>query len=126
MKGAIIMKAVLILAHGSREKNTEKTLEWVVEGVRKKLHSHLIEGAYLQFSEKDMEAGIINLMAKGAKDITIIPYFLFEGIHIREDIPSEIKALKQKYPEVTIHFGRILGNDERLVDILVDRIQEAI
>lgn len=126
MKGAITMKAVLILAHGSREKNTEKTLEWIVEGVRKKLHITLIEGAYLQFSEKDMEAGIRSLIGKGAKDITIIPYFLFEGVHIREDIPSEIKVLKQKYPEVTIEFGRILGSDERLIDILVDRIQEAI
>lgn len=120
------MKAILILAHGSREKNTEKTLEWIVEGVRKKSHIDLISEAYLQFSEKNIEAGIRELMDKGAKEITIIPYFLFEGVHIREDIPSEIKALKQKYPEVAIHFGRILGSDERLIDILADRIHEAI
>lgn len=120
------MKAVLVLAHGSREKNTEKTLEMVVEGVRKKIDIGLISEAYLQFSEKNMEAGIQDLMAKGAKEITIVPYFLFEGVHIREDIPSEIDGLKQKYPNIKIHFGKILGNDERLIDILVDRIHEAI
>lgn len=120
------MKAVLILAHGSREKNTERTLEGIVEGVRKKLHIDLISEAYLQFSEKNIEAGIVGLMAKGATEITIVPYFLFEGIHIREDIPSEITKLREKYPSLHIQFGKILGNDERLIDILADHIYEAI
>lgn len=120
------MKAVLVLAHGSREKDTEKTLESIMERVKEKIGIELISEAYLQFSERNLEVGIKDLVTQGAKEITILPYFLFEGVHIREDIPGEIETLKVGYPEIKIHFGRTLGTDERLVDILVDRIQEVI
>lgn len=120
------MKAVLVLAHGSRNKETEKVLSWIIEGVKNKTHIDLIEGAFLQFSEKDLEQGILALKEKGADDISVIPYFLFEGVHITEDIPEEIGKITEKYPELSIQLGNILGEDTRLVDILVDRIQAAI
>lgn len=120
------MKAVLVLAHGSRNKETEQVLNWILEGVQAKAQIALIEGAFLQFSEKDLEAGIVALKEKGATDITIVPYFLFEGVHITEDIPEEIEKMKAKYPELHIQLGQILGADMRLVDILVDRIAEAV
>ncbi|MDA8233486.1 MAG: hypothetical protein M0Z31_01505 [Clostridia bacterium] len=53
-----------------------------------------------------------------------MPFFLYFGIHLQEDIPEILKEEKAKYPGVEIVMASNLGADIRLVDILLDRIKE--
>lgn len=116
------MNGVLILAHGSRAKQTEKTFEAVVEMVKNKVNMP-IETAYMEFSEKNIESGLNALLAQGINHIKVVPYFLFSGIHIKQDIPEEIAAFLENHPNIRIEMGETLGVDPRLADILADRIQ---
>jgi sirohydrochlorin ferrochelatase len=123
------MLGILILAHGSREKETEKTLATIIDMVKKELSSENIENiecAFLQFVETNLEKGLLKLIEKGSDDIKVIPYFLFEGVHIKEDIPMEINEFLKEYPNVKISFGKTLGTDERLAQIVADRVREVI
>ncbi len=116
------MQGILILAHGSRAEHTKKTLETIVKPVSEKLSDKLIQTAFMQFDDMNIESGLTALMEKGATEIKIIPYFLFDGVHIHEDIPNEVADFTQKHPGVTVTLGSTLGTDSRLSDILVDRI----
>lgn len=120
------MKAILILAHGSREKQTLDTLEIITDMTKVQLPNVMIETAYMEFCEVNLEKGLDILVSKGATEIVVVPYFLFEGIHIREDIPGEIKEYLKVHPGVTVTMGKTLGADPRLADILADRIREAL
>ncbi|MFI3207522.1 MAG: CbiX/SirB N-terminal domain-containing protein [Eubacteriales bacterium] len=120
------MKGIIILAHGSREKSTEETLIQVVEMMKKSVSDYDVEYGFMEFSEHTIERGLDNLLAKGITDIAAIPYFLFEGIHIREDIPEELAHYQEQHPEVTIHLGKTLGADERLAAVLLDRVKAAL
>lgn len=120
------MTGVLILAHGSREKQTEATLDQVLALLKHKLQIEHIERAFLQFSETNLEKGLAKLIASGVTNIKVIPYFLFEGVHIKEDIPAEIEEFKQSHRGVTITMGQTLGADPRLADILADRVTELL
>lgn len=118
------MKGILILAHGSREVATEDTLKEVVSQLKTMVDVELLETAFLQFSEINLEKGLDNLVEKGANEITVIPYFLFEGVHIREDIPGEIEDYLKGKDKVKVTMGKTLGSDRRLAEILADRIKE--
>lgn len=120
------MTGVLLLAHGSREGDTEKTMQTITQYVKEELNNDMIEEAYLQFRDKNLEHGLKSLIARGADTIAIIPYFLFEGVHIKEDIPNEIKGFMKDYPDVTITFGSTLGADRRLAMIVADRVKEIV
>ncbi len=120
------MKGILILAHGSREKSTEDTLKEVIQLLKIEMEDALIEYAFLQFSELNLEAGLNKLVAKGANDIKVVPYFLFDGVHIREDIPKEIEEYLTEKEGLKISMGKTLGADKRLVSVLADRVREAI
>lgn len=120
------MKAILILAHGSRETKTLETLQKITDMTKAQLPGVMIETAYMEFSNINLEKGLDMLIEKGADDITVVPYFLFEGVHIREDIPEEIKEYIGKHPGVKVNLGNTLGADQRLADILADRIREAL
>ena len=118
------MNGILIAAHGSRVVKTLETLETVVNMVKIKLPETIIEVGYMEFCEVDIVGGLNLLKNQGVKSIKVIPYFLFEGIHIRMDIPEEIKKFTDENPGISVSFGNTLGTDERLADILVDRIKE--
>lgn len=120
------MTGVLVLAHGSREKETESTLDKIVSSLNQRLQGTHIESAFLQFSDTNLKKGLLKLIDNGVTDIKVVPYFLFEGVHIKEDIPNEIKAFNQEYPNVKITLGRTLGVDQRLTEVLEDRIKELI
>lgn len=120
------MKGILILAHGSREKETEETLRKITEMTRAKLPDTIIETAYLQFSDVNLEKGIDKLIEQNVTDIRVVPYFLFSGVHIREDIPKEIEEYIADKPGIKISMGNTLGEDPRLADVLVDRIKEVL
>lgn len=120
------MTGILLLAHGSREGDTEKTMRRITEFVKADMPEALIEEAYMQFRDINIEKGLENLIAQGADDLKVIPYFLFEGVHIKEDIPNELKDFSEKHPNIKVSLGKPLGADKRLADIVVDRVKEII
>ncbi len=120
------MVGILLLAHGSREKDSEDTMREITNMVKAELKIDLIEEAYLQFREVNLEKGLLSLIEKGATDIKIMPYFLFEGVHIREDIPAEIAEFLKSHSGVKITLGKTLGADNRLAQVVADRIREQI
>lgn len=117
------MKGILVVAHGSRAKETEATLEKVLNMAKKKISNEIIEYAYMEFSEKTISTAVKSLIEQGVSEIKIVPYFLFDGIHLKEDIPNMVKKCMLDNPNINITMGATLGADERLADILVDRIK---
>ena len=157
------MRGVLVIAHGSRAKETEAALEAVVAMAETKLSKKrkagscarrkaepgaepaaescaepgvdpaaempgrtgiCFECAFMEFSDRTIEKGVSALIAKGVTEIIIAPYFLFMGVHMKEDIPDMVAHCAASYPGVKIIMGEPLGVDERLADILADRIME--
>ncbi|GHU60113.1 sirohydrochlorin cobaltochelatase [Clostridia bacterium] len=116
------MTGVLILAHGSREAQTIETMEKIERMVKDGLPDVKIRSAYLQFNDINLEAGLNALIADGVTDIRVVPYFLFSGVHIREDIPAEIDEFLKGHPGITVKMGGAMEADPRLADILKDKI----
>lgn len=117
------MNGILILAHGSKRQETEQILNSLVDKVKQKTGEKLVYPVYLQFSEQNLEAGIEQLIASGAKNIKVVPMFLFDGVHVTQDIPEELNALMAKHPGINIRMSKHLGDDDRIADIIVDRIR---
>jgi sirohydrochlorin ferrochelatase len=116
------MNGILILAHGSKRQETESTLDSLVKKVKVKTGERLVMPAFLQFSEQNLEKGIELLVNEGANLVKIVPMFLFDGVHVTKDIPEELEEIKKKYPGVEIRMSMHLGDDDRIADIIVDRI----
>ena len=123
------MKGVLVIAHGSRAKETEVALKEIMDIVTENLTAITditdiyIEHAFMQFGDKTIASGISALAEKKVTEIKIVPYFLFTGIHMKEDIPNQIGEIMKNYPDIKIVMGEPIGNDkQRLAEILVDKI----
>jgi len=120
------MKGVIILAHGSKRQETEKILNSLTEKVKLITGETLIFPAYLQFSEQDLEAGVDYLVKKGATDIIVIPMLLFDGIHVTQSVPMKLSEIRNKYHGINIRMSHHLGDDDRIAEIIADRVRSII
>lgn len=122
-------KGIVILAHGSRAIAWEanQLLLKIVEMFKAKTGNENVKPAYMnsQSGGPGLEGAVAELVAEGFTEIIVAPWFLTNGLHIKEDIPEIMDALVKNYPQVKITLAKTLGADERIVDILIDRVEEA-
>jgi sirohydrochlorin ferrochelatase len=116
-----LSKALVIISHGSRSKDAVDAFNQIVEMVRKKDVFDQVTGASMEHNEPTIEDAVALVTAAGAKEITFAPFFLYEGIHIKEDIPRKLNEIFTKYPEVKFKLAKPIGVEPVLADILLDR-----
>jgi len=115
-------RGIVVLAHGSREPETSKTMETIVGKVKGLTGNDKIAMAFFQFAAPSLMDAVRSFAEEGVSEICIIPYFLFSGVHVREDIPEAVAQIKEEYPGITVHVSETLGADDRLAQIVADRV----
>lgn len=119
-------KAILLLGHGSKAKEANETLRKVARAVLQAGGYGHVEPAFLQLERPGINEAVDGIASKGFKEITVMPYFLYTGLHVTKDIPHELEAAKAKYPDLRIRVTRNLDFHDKLIDITVERIEEII
>ncbi|SFF96049.1 sirohydrochlorin ferrochelatase [Halobacillus alkaliphilus] len=117
------MQAVLYVSHGSRVEETRKEAVACIEKAQAYVNVPLWKICYLEIASPNVEDGVEELVQKGATEIAVIPVLLLSAGHYYKDLPEEISHVQQRFPSVTFTYGKPLGVQERLVDVLVDRIE---
>jgi len=123
----MVETGVVILAHGSRnECGVSEVLNGISAAVKAGLSPEVrVVWAAMQFNHPDLEEATGLLVKQGVKRVVIMPYFLFEGMHITRDIPRRIEVIRQTNPGVEFILANTLGADGSLIDLIVRRIHEA-
>ena len=94
------MKALIILAHGSRKQESNQEIENLTNDVRVlvKREFDIVDYAFLEIAEPSLTNSIEKVVSKNISEITIFPYFLNSGVHIKNDIPNIVKNAHSKHP----------------------------
>ncbi len=118
------MKGVLIIAHGSRTIEANEIFADVVQHVKNTLTDTVVIGSSMKFTKLNIKDSLMELINKGIMDITIVPYFLFDGEHVTVDIPKEVDEILKNYPKVVVSYTTSIGKSPKIKDIVVDLIAE--
>lgn len=118
-------RAVLLVDHGSRRSQANEQLEALAERLRERLPDRLVLTAHLEVAPPDIAAGIAACAEAGAREVVVHPYFLGPGRHTAEDIPRQVAAASARHPELEIRISEPLGLHERVLDAVVERIEQA-
>lgn len=116
-------KAVLLLGHGSKADEANKTLIRVATAVKEAGGYGIVQPAFLQMERPDFQEAVDIMVEKGFTDITVMPYFLYMGLHVTKDLPDEIERAMERHKGLKISVKDNLGFHEKLVDITIERIE---
>lgn len=118
------MLGILYVCHGSRDQDAITEVRSFISSVMEEINVPLQEYCFLELTEPSIDQGIVKLLSLGVKKIAVIPVLLLNAGHYYKDIPEKIKENRERYPDIQFIYGKPLGVQDRLIDILVDRIKE--
>lgn len=118
------MKSVVVLAHGSREQQAVHAWRMLERIARTKLATDI--PVVFQFGMGGLPQALDDLAARGADVITVLPYFLFWGHHLRHTVPELMETWQKAHPHVHLSLAPALGEDERLAGLLADQITNVL
>ena len=118
---------VVLLGHGSRRgKDTDVGLREVVRRLQNRFNNgSKVRMAGFEFTQPTLKDAVLGLAEEGSSSIVVLPFFLFEGKHVRIEIPDQLEQLRPIIPGTTIIYARPLGVDSRLMQIVVERVDGA-
>ena len=120
------MKSLLLIAHGSRRKESNEEIATLCSTLKNKTQGQFAntEYAFLELAEPSIEDAVDALVAKGSKQIVLLPYFLSAGRHVHEDIPTIIATKQKEHTDVELSMAPYLGEANELVDVLLGLSQQ--
>jgi sirohydrochlorin ferrochelatase len=115
------MKALLLIAHGSRRKQSNDEVVLIAERLKQNCVGQykIVHSGFLELADTLIPDGIKHCVDDGASSITILPYFLNSGRHVVEDIPTIVNETKPHYPDVDIKIAPHLGSSDLMMDLLM-------
>ena len=115
------MKALLLIAHGSRRKQSNEEVVILADKLKHKCSEQysIIHAGFLELAETLIPDGIKKCIDDGATSIIVLPYFLNSGHHVIEDIPNIVNNTKPHYPDVEIKIAPHLGASYLMEDLLI-------
>jgi sirohydrochlorin ferrochelatase len=118
--------ALVALAHGSRDRRSAATIKALVAEVRAMRPDLKVEAAFLELSKPDFPTVVDRLVAGGHDEIVVVPLLLTEAYHAKVDVPSAIAEANVRHPQVRIRAAAILGLEASFLEILDERLREAL
>lgn len=117
--------AVLLCGHGSREAETLREVDVLVNVLRDRLSGMRIGHGFLEFAEPTIAQGLTQLHQEGAREILVLPLTLFEGKHAQDDIPALLRDFGAAHPGLRLRYGQGFGAEETFFAIAADRVRAA-
>lgn len=112
------MHATLLFAHGSRDPAWRQPMLNVAQRMTELSPDVCVRCAFLELTEPSLPAAAAEVVALGARQITIVPMFLGVGKHAREDLPLLLAELTERYPAVQWRLKPSAGEEPAVIDLL--------
>lgn len=117
-----LRRALLIVDHGSRSASANATRADFARRVADARPDWRVAHAHMELAQPDVPSAIDALVADGVFEIRVHLHFLGRGYHVRESIPELIDAARGRHPGLRITVSDPIGEDPRLVDIVVESL----
>lgn len=115
-------KALLIVDRGSREPDVRLELKDICAIAKRKAKYDYTNYCFLEVVPPFIEEGIRKCVDNGADFITIVPYFLYPGLKLKDSVKQSAKICQIKNLRMVI--TKPLSYHTTITDVVIDRIQQ--
>ncbi|MDT9176789.1 MAG: sirohydrochlorin chelatase [Limnospira sp. PMC 1238.20] len=131
-----MLSTVLLVSHGSRDRRPQLAVDKLAQQLSDRLKvtqggdsltDSLVGSAVLELGPTPLSAQIHQFaeysLSLGIHRVQILPLFLLPGVHVGEDIPTEVElAQKSLGTEIEIHLQPYLGSQRQQLSVLLENV----
>jgi sirohydrochlorin cobaltochelatase len=114
------MKAIVLFGHGARDARWREPFDSLVSLWRARHPQVLVELAYLELMQPNLEEAIGSHLAVGASEAVLVPVFFGQGDHLRNDFPTLLSECQERFPDSALSATSAAGEDEVVLQAIID------
>jgi len=115
---------ILIVGHGSRRAEANADVRQAARSIGERGGFALVQPAFLEIEHPRVAEGFTRLVAQGAREVIVHPYFLSPGRHTRGDLPREVSEVAARHSDVGYHITKPLSAHPLVIEASIERIRE--
>ena len=107
-----MQRALILFAHGARDPAWAGPVNAVAKSLRQLMPDLPICVAFLEFMNPSLEEAIATLVAAYPSrqiKVDILPFFIAQGGHLREDVPRLLENATQRHDGISLRLLPALG-----------------
>jgi sirohydrochlorin cobaltochelatase len=112
--------AIVLFAHGARDPAWAEPFRRIVDRLRSNHPETQVELAFLEMMRPSLADAMAGLAAGGFVRATVVPLFLAQGGHLKEDLPRLLDDIRGHYPSLQIDLTQAIGDSEDLTNAIAD------
>ncbi|MDY7219369.1 CbiX/SirB N-terminal domain-containing protein [Denitrificimonas sp. JX-1] len=116
------MKHLLIIAHGSRREASNHEVLDLAGKVAAQLQLPVgqVKAAFLELAQPSIATALDESFSNGCTEMLVLPYFLASGNHVVSDVPNEVAAAQQRWPDKKITLLPHIGAAPSMVNLIAN------
>lgn len=114
------MKAIVLFGHGARDIRWREPFDRLASLWKAQHVDVRVELAFLELMQPSLEEVITSLVATGVGEVVVVPVFFGQGGHLRNDFPALLSACQEKFPDIALRATPAVGEDEAVLQAIVD------
>jgi sirohydrochlorin cobaltochelatase len=79
-----------------------------------------VELAFLEMMQPALAEAVARIAAEGFGRITLVPLFLAQGGHLKQDLPRLLDDIRSRHPDLHIDVTQAIGDSDALTDAIAD------
>ncbi len=111
---------LILFAHGARDPRWAEPFVRLREKVAAARPGTPVVLAFLEFMKPDLAGAAAELVAAGCTALRIVPVFLGQGGHVREDLPAQVRVVEAAHPGIEVALQAAVGEDDAVLDRIAD------
>jgi sirohydrochlorin cobaltochelatase len=118
-----LKQGIVLFAHGSRDPEWSRPFERIAAQLSK---DFLVRVAYLELMRPSLGEAVASLAAAGAGSIRIVPVFLGQGGHVKEDLPRLVAEAGAAHPGLKLILEKPIGEQPQVIAAIAEAISRGI
>ncbi|HKQ25143.1 MAG TPA: CbiX/SirB N-terminal domain-containing protein [Burkholderiales bacterium] len=112
--------SIVLFAHGARDPEWAAPFHRIAARLREARPNIPVRLAFLELMQPALGEAVAGLEAEGITRITVVPLFLAQGGHLKEDLPQLLDEIRVSHRDVTIDVTPAIGDSEALTSAIAD------
>lgn len=119
------MTHLLAVAHGSRDPGSQEVVAGLLARARILRPGLRASAAFIDNAAPSVRGELAGLAGAGVTDVAVVPLLLTAAAHSKSDVAASVRAGRARHQGLRLRYGRPLGGDPRVVEVLRRRLTEA-
>lgn len=111
-------RALVLFAHGARAASWALPFQRLRELTAAQRPDAAVSLAFLELMTPSLPDEVELLVARGVRDITVVPIFLGQGGHLLRDLPLLLERVRASHPEVRFSTVPAVGEDPAVLNAM--------